>query len=266
MGNQTLSNNELLLEARDITINAVDRHILSSVSLQLTRKQIVTVIGPNGSGKTTLVRTVLGLQIPDSGEVFRRPRLRIGYVPQHIHIDETLPITVDRFLCLAKRCPRTRRIDVLAEVGAKTIIDTPLQKISGGEMRRVLLARALLRDPELLVLDEPSAGIDINGQAELYALIRNLRDQHDCGVLLVSHDLHLVMAATDHVMCLNHHVCCSGRPDDVSEHPEYLNLFGRDLSRTHAVYVHHHDHKHDLSGEPVEPAARDKSAGDDAHG
>ena len=253
---------EVLLEARNLTVRADDREILSGVSLQLTRRQIVTVIGPNGSGKTTLVRTVLGLQIPDSGDVSQKPGLRIGYVPQRIHVDETLPITVDRFLCLAKRSSRLRRLKVLAEVGAKAIVDTPVQKISGGEMRRVLLARALLRDPELLVLDEPSAGIDISGQADLYALICDLRDQHDCGVLLVSHDLHLVMAATDHVMCLNHHVCCSGRPDDVSEHPEYLNLFGRDLSRTHAVYVHHHDHRHDLSGDPVEP----RSAGNADHG
>ncbi len=256
---------EVLLEAHNLTVRAEDRNILSGVSLQLTRRQIVTVIGPNGSGKTTLVRTVLGLQAPDSGEVSQKPGLRIGYVPQRIHVDETLPITVDRFLCLAKRSSRARRLEALAEVGAKVIVDTPVQKISGGEMRRVLLARALLRDPELLVLDEPSAGIDINGQADLYALIRNLRDQHNCGVLLVSHDLHLVMAATDHVMCLNHHVCCSGQPDDVSEHPEYLNLFGRDLSRTHAVYVHHHDHRHDLAGDPVEPAATKTVRGPD-HG
>jgi len=241
-----------LLEARGISLRADDHQILDQVDLRIEHGQVVTVVGPNGSGKSTLVRAVLGLIRRDSGTVTMAPGLRIGYVPQHFHIDDSLPISVDRFLRLAAPGPRDKRVHVLAEVGASRIADTPLQKISGGEMRRVLLACALLRDPGLLVLDEPSAGVDISGQAELYGLIRELRDRRGCGVLLVSHDLHLVMAATDQVVCLNHHVCCSGRPDAVSAHPEYISLFGREVSRSYAVYTHHHDHDHDLSGEAVE--------------
>jgi len=248
---------DLLVSADGVTVEAGNRHILNAVDLRISRGQIVTVIGPNGSGKTTLVRVVLGLIAADSGSVWTRQRLQIGYVPQNFMVDETMPLTVDRFLRLVRNTNRAQRQAVLAEVGAGTIADSPIQRISGGEMRRVLLARALLLEPQLLVLDEPSAGIDINGQAELYALIQKVRDERNCGVLLVSHDLHLVMAATDHVMCLNHHVCCSGRPDDVSAHPEYLSLFGRELSNTHAVYTHNHDHKHDLSGEPVDEGTHD---------
>lgn len=257
MSDPNVSDDDYLVLVKGADFRAGGHSILEAVDLEIASKQIVTVIGPNGSGKTTLVRVVLGLVNPGSGTVWRRPGLTVGYVPQRFHIDETMPLSVDRFLRLGMKCNRDHRLTVLSEVGAENIIDSPVQMISGGEMRRLLLARALLRDPDLLVLDEPASGVDINGQAELYGLIHRLRDRHSCGVLLVSHDLHLVMAETDHVVCLNHHVCCSGRPDDVSAHPEYLSLFGRELSRTHAVYTHRHDHEHTLSGESVRKEGHD---------
>lgn len=221
------------------------RPALSEVSLALGAGEIVTVIGPNGAGKTTLLRVVLGLQRPDAGRVERRPGLRIGYVPQRLAIDETLPLTVRRFLTLV-RGVRDAVDGALAEVGASHTVELPVQTLSGGEMQRVLLARALLRAPDLLVLDEPVQGVDIAGQAELFALIRRIRDTRGCGVLLVSHDLHLVMAATDRVVCLNHHVCCSGHPEAVSRDPAYRALFGAAIDGF-ALYAHHHDHSHDAA-------------------
>jgi zinc transport system ATP-binding protein len=176
-------------------------------------------------------------------------------MPQRLQIDPTLPLTVGRFLLLGGNQRngqgRVRAAEVLDEVGAGTIMETPLQAVSGGEFQRVVLARALLRDPDLLVLDEPSQGIDVNGQAALYRLIASIRDRRGCGVLMVSHDLHLVMADTDEVVCLNHHVCCAGHPETVTSDPNYIQLFGKQVASTLAVYHHHHDHEHDAGGNVV---------------
>jgi zinc transport system ATP-binding protein len=228
---------------------------LAEVSLTIRRGEIVTVIGPNGAGKSTLLRILLGLLPPSSGSVRLRPGLRIGYVPQRVTIDETLPLTVRRFLSLAIDHAATGDpAAALAEVGAPDLLDSPVQGLSGGEMQRVLVARALLRAPDLLVLDEPAQGVDIIGQAELFALIRRIRDKRHCGILLVSHDLHLVMAATDHVVCLNHHICCSGHPEAVTRDPAYRALFGTAADAL-AIYAHHHDHQHDAHGDSIiEPA------------
>ena len=233
-----------LVELRGLHVAFGARVALSDVSLALGAGEIVTIIGPNGAGKTTLLRVALGLQRADAGTVRRRPGLRVGYVPQRLAIDETLPLTVRRFLALVPGAKPPAMAEALNETGAGHTLDLPLQTLSGGELQRVLLARALLREPELLVLDEPVQGVDITGQAELFALIRRLRDTRRCGVLLVSHDLHLVMAATDRVICLNHHVCCSGHPDTVSRDPAYRALFGAAIDGF-AVYAHHHDHRHD---------------------
>ncbi len=242
-----------LLELRDVGVRFAGQDVLQDVQLTLRAGEIVTLIGPNGAGKTTLVRTVLGLLKPDRGEVQRKPRLRIGYMPQKLHVDPTLPLSVERFLRLVPGVKRSAAQAALQEVGAVQVLDSPLQSISGGELQRVLLARALLREPELLVLDEPVQGVDIAGQAELYRLIGQLRERYGCGVLMVSHDLHLVMSATDQVVCLNRHVCCSGHPEQVSNDPAFVEMFGQD-ARSLAVYHHHHDHDHDLHGEVVKPA------------
>jgi len=244
-----------LFEGRDLTCIRGERCVFAELSFALAAGGALVLTGPNGSGKSTLVRVLLGLIAPDCGTIRRRDGLRIGYMPQVMVVDPSLPLTVGRFLALGADSPRGRRRDAIAavldEVGAAALADLPIQRVSGGEMRRVLLARALLREPDLLVLDEPVAGVDIVGQGELYALIRRIRDDRGCGVLMVSHDLHLVMRATDTVVCLNGHVCCSGRPDSVSRDPEYLALFGPRVAETLGVYAHDHDHHHDLAGEPV---------------
>jgi zinc transport system ATP-binding protein len=242
---------ETLIRLSGISLRHGDRQTLERVDVEVRRGEIVTVIGPNGSGKTTLVRAALGLIKPDEGAVIRSPGLRIGYVPQHLGVDRTLPLTVRRFLALSGATSGEEHERALAEVGVGYALDGPFQALSGGEAKRVTLARALLRRPDLLVLDEPTSNVDVAGQAEFYDLIRVIRDQRDCGILLVSHDLHLVMRATDTVVCLNGHVCCSGRPDSVSRDPEYLALFGPRVAETLGIYAHDHDHRHDLAGEPV---------------
>jgi len=239
-----------ILEVRGLSMRFGGLLAVNNVALNVQERQVVSLIGPNGAGKTTLVRVVLGLLKPERGEVWRKPKLRVGYMPQKLHVDATLPLSVLRFLRLVPGVDRARALTALSEVGAEQVIDSPLQKISGGELQRVLLARALLREPELLVLDEPVQGVDVAGQAELYRLIGRLRERYGCGVLMVSHDLHLVMSATDQVVCLNRHVCCSGHPEQVSTDPAFVELFGQD-ARSLAVYHHQHDHRHDLHGSVV---------------
>lgn len=238
-----------LVRVTGASLRIGERSILQQVDLQVAPGEIVTVIGPNGAGKTSLVRLVLGLQQPDSGNIYRRPQLRIGYMPQRLHIERSLPLTVWRFMQLAmpKEESRIQASLELADVGH--LARSPMHGLSGGETQRVLLARALLRDPDLLVLDEPVQGVDVAGQSRLYQLIARIRNQRGCGVLMVSHDLHLVMAATDTVVCLNQHVCCHGHPETVSEHPAFLELFGHAASAGVAVYTHHHDHAHTMHGD-----------------
>jgi zinc transport system ATP-binding protein len=242
---------EPLLTVENVNLAIRGNPILQGVNLQVNTGEIVALIGPNGAGKSTLVRIVLGLIRPDRGRVWLKPGLRVGYMPQRLVIDDTLPLTVQRFITLGTPAPRERVRSTLAEVGAAHVLDSPVQAISGGELQRTLLARALLREPDLLVLDEPIQGVDLTGQYELYDLISNLRRQRGCGILMVSHELHLVMAATDHVLCLNRHVCCSGHPDHVAQDPAYLELFGIDGARRLAIYHHHHNHRHDLHGAVV---------------
>ncbi len=241
---------DILVKATGIGYRAGGRQLLKNIDLTVGRGQIVTLIGPNGAGKTTLVRLALGMINPTSGTITRPPGLRIGYMPQQLSLSDNMPIKVQRFLTLGDS-DRKRCLLRAQEIGITHLLDRPMQGLSGGEMQRVLLARAMARRPDLLVLDEPVQGVDINGQSELYQLIRRLRDDHGCAVLMVSHDLHLVMAATDEVLCINQHVCCSGHPDAVSQHPAYLDLFGGADTSGLGIYTHHHDHAHDLHGNIV---------------
>jgi zinc transport system ATP-binding protein len=244
------TSSEPLLVAENISFVVRGKSILSDISLRLHQGEILTLIGPNGAGKTSLIRILLGFTDASSGKVKRQQGLSIGYVPQRIQLPNVMPLRVYDFLNVTGRYSVAQCQRMLDEVDCSDLLYAAMQNISGGEMQRVLLSRALLKQPQLLVLDEPASGMDIIGQQGLYETIGNIRDNHNCGVLMVSHDLHLVMAATDQVICLNTHICCTGHPDAVSEHPEYLKLFG-DAIQGLALYSHHHDHEHDIHGNVV---------------
>jgi len=258
MSNDT--DKEVLISAAKLGYTIRGQQVLDAVSLQLHGGEILTLIGPNGAGKTSLVRILLGLEKATRGETYRKPGITIGYVPQKLYIDPVLPLRVRDFLLTAGRFDNEQLASVLDEVHMPHLLTSPVQTLSGGELQRVLLARALLNHPQVLVLDEPAQGVDIIGQQALYQTIRHIRDRHGCGVLMVSHDLHLVMASTDRVVCLNTHICCTGHPDDVSAHPEYLKIFGQAMEGL-APYSHHHDHTHDAHGNVI-PLAHDNGPGE----
>ena len=237
-----------LIEARAAGVRRGGRWILHDVDIKVAGGEVVTLIGPNGAGKTTLVRVLLGLLKPDAGTVRRDETASIGYVPQRVHFDPTLPLTVERLMSLTGRRPAEVVAEALEETSVGHLIAAQVSDLSGGEFQRVLLARALMRLPNLLILDEPVQGVDYTGEAELYELIGGIVERRGCGVLMVSHDLHIVMAATDRVVCLNRHVCCTGAPEEVVGHDEFRRLFGPNATAA-AVYRHTHDHVHDLAGE-----------------
>ena len=237
---------EPLVRLESINKSFASRAVLQNISMSIERGHITTIIGPNGAGKSSLIRIILGLVAPDSGRIERSAELRIGYMPQKLHVDTTLPISTYRFLQLAnssgEACDKALQL-----VGIPHVKDSSFHKLSGGELQRVLLARAILRQPNLLVLDEPVQGVDISGQNELYSVITNLRNELNCGVVMVSHDLHLVMSATDHVICLNHHICCQGKPEKITQDPAYIDIFGKT-----SLYNHQHDHQHNLQGQVLD--------------
>ncbi len=219
--------------------------VLSQVDFSIKEGEIVTIVGPNGSGKSSLLRAIIGAEQPVKGSVTQAKGLRIGYVPQKLHIDPTLPMTVRRFLDIPKRVGRKAAEAALADAGVETLGERPLTGLSGGQFQRVLLARALLSNPQLLILDEATQGLDQPGSAAFYQRIEQIREERGCAVLMVSHELHVVMAASDRVICLNGHVCCEGRPEHVASAPEYRALFGTGTGGALALYRHEHSHSHD---------------------
>ncbi|MDP3861171.1 MAG: metal ABC transporter ATP-binding protein [Phaeovulum sp.] len=237
-----------LITATNLSVRYGGVAVLSGVDFTVGRGEIVTVVGPNGSGKSTLIRALIGAERAATGEITRAPGLRIGYVPQRLHVDTTLPLTVARFLNLPRRVAATEAAEALARTGVAGLQRHQLAALSGGQFQRVLLARALLSRPDILILDEPTQGLDQPGIAAFYRMLADLRTQTGCAVLLVSHDLHVVMAASDRVICLNGHVCCEGTPSVVSAAPEYRALFGLGTGGALALYqhAHDHDHEHDL--------------------
>lgn len=236
-----------LVDARHIGYRIGDRQILHDISFELEPGQITTIIGPNGAGKSSLVHIVIGLSPNFEGQLQRQRGLTMGYLPQKSRINPLMPITVRRLMSLTRRASASAIHQALQKTGVDYLVDQQVSSLSGGEMQRVMLARTLLGKPDLLVLDEPTAGVDITGEAQMYDLIAQIRDEIGCAILMVSHDLHLVMSKTDQVLCLNHHLCCSGQPEAVSKHPEYLALFGEQAGSL-AVYTHQHDHVHELDG------------------
>ena len=220
------------------------RWLVRGVSMTVHAGEIVTLIGPNGSGKTTTSKIALGILPPDEGAATVKDDVRLGYVPQKLSIDWTLPLTVQRLMQLTGSATQGEIQTAMEQTGVSHLQDAQVRNLSGGEFQRALLARAIARKPELLVLDEPVQGVDFNGEIAMYELIREIRDTYQCGIILVSHNLHLVMSATDRVICLNGHVCCSGSPMAVTASDEFKALFGARAASTLAAYEHHHDHTH----------------------
>ena len=239
-----------LLEAHALSKRYATHAVLDAVSLRIMPSETVTLIGPNGAGKTTLLRCLLGLERADSGTISRAEGLCVGYMPQAIQAHPSMPIRVKDFLGLYAT-NRSAIMPLLDRLGITALARQMMHGLSGGELRRVYLARALLNQPNLLVLDEPTQAIDVNGQAEFYRITAELAKEQQCAVLMVSHDLHVVMASTDRVLCLNRHLCCEGAPQSVGEHPEFKALFGEAMASQLALYTHHHTHQHDLAGEVV---------------
>ena len=233
-----------LLTLEEISVAFSGHQVLDRVSLTLQAGEIVTLIGPNGAGKTTLLRVALGLQPPSQGHRSQRQGLTIGYMPQRLNVDAAFPLSVERFLRLGARASRPALEKVLQETGISQLAQAALQDLSGGELQRALLARALLREPELLVLDEPLQGVDVIGQVEIFQLLTRIRNQRGCAILMVSHDLHLVMAATDRVVCLNRHVCCTGTPEVITREQGFVDLFGRQAAEELAIYRHNQGQAH----------------------
>ncbi len=233
-----------LIEGRGLEFRRGPEPVLVGVDMSIARGEIVTVVGPNGSGKSTLLRLLIGALRPERGEVIRAPGLRIGYVPQSLSIDPTLPLTVRRFLDLPRRVGDAEAARALAQSGAAGLEQRQMVGLSGGQFQRVLLARAVLCTPDLLILDEPTQGLDQPGSAAFYRRIDELRRDLGCAVLMVSHELHVVMSASDRVICLNGHICCEGTPEVVSAAPAYRELFGTGTGGALALYRHEHDHDH----------------------
>lgn len=244
---KTSASAEPLLEAKGLCKFYGGREVLHDVSLSIRAREIVTIVGPNGAGKTTLLSCLMGLSPTDHGSIDRAEGLRIGFVPQQFKPQPSMPLTVESFLKLYGM--RDSALELAALLDVESIMERELSALSGGELRRVLLLRALLKKPQLLVLDEPTQGIDMAGQGEFYRLLQKLRDSHDLAVLMVSHDLHVVMASSQRVICLNRHVCCEGAPERVGSDPQFVALFGSDLAKQVALYHHHHTHTHGLHEE-----------------
>lgn len=257
---------EALVQGEGIGYADGGRWLVRGVDLTVQAGEIVTLIGPNGSGKSTTAKLATGVLRPSEGRLSRKPGLRIGYVPQKLSVGRTLPMTVERMMRLTAQHGPEEITRAMQRTGVDHLARSDVQNLSGGEFQRALLARAILGEPDLLVLDEPVTGVDFSGEVAIYDLIQELRDQTGCGVLLISHDLHIVMAATDTVVCLNGHVCCAGTPMSVAANPEYLKLFGARAAETLAVYQHQHDHTHLPDGRIQHPDGTITDGhGDDHH-
>ena len=237
----------MLIDISKLEVKYGSKKVLQNINLSLNANEIVTIVGPNGSGKTTLFKAIIGSVPLSKGKISIKPNLRIGYVPQQLKVDQTLPITVERFLKLATR--NNNDIEkMIAFFGSENIFKEQINSLSGGQMQRVLLARALVNEPEILLLDEATRGLDQPGIAAFYRKIENISKETNCAVLMVSHDLHVVMRASDRVICVNGHICCQGTPENVATSPEYQTLFGSNIDGSFALYRHKHDHNHDVMG------------------
>ena len=242
-----MNQNKLLVKLENAGVQRTSKWLVKGISFEISQGQIVTLIGPNGSGKTTTAKMILNIMNADEGQITRNAD-KMAYVPQKINIDWTMPLRVIDFMKITNNLNDNQVIESLTTTGVDKLLYNQIHNLSGGEFQRVLIARAIAKKPDLLVLDEPVQGVDYNGEIALYNLIKKISVNLNCGILLISHDMHFVMSTTDHVVCLNGHICCSGTPSSVVKNPEYIKLFGEHNSETLSYYQHHHDHSHDNDG------------------
>ena len=242
-----MKENNLLVKLENAGVYKSSKWLVRGISFEVNNGQIVTLIGPNGSGKTTTAKMILNILYADEGLIISDTN-KLAYVPQKINIDWTMPLRVIDFMKITSSINNTQITEALALTGVEKLLYDEVHNLSGGEFQRVLIARAVAKKPELLVLDEPVQGVDFNGEIALYNLIKKISDKLNCGILLISHDMHFVMSATDHVICLNGHICCSGTPSSVVKNPAYIKLFGEHNAETLSYYQHHHDHSHNNDG------------------
>ena len=242
-----MNQKKLLVKLENAGVQRMSKWLVKEISFEISQGQIVTLIGPNGSGKTTTAKMILNIMNADKGQITRNTD-KMAYVPQKINIDWTMPLRVIDFMKITNNLNNNQVIESLTTTGVDKLLYNQIHNLSGGEFQRVLIARAIAKKPDLLVLDEPVQGVDYNGEIALYNLIKKISVNLNCGILLISHDMHFVMSTTDHVVCLNGHICCSGTPSSVVKNPEYIKLFGEHNSETLSYYQHHHDHSHDNDG------------------
>jgi len=239
-----------LISAKNVSVLKNKKSILENIDIQINKKDFITIVGPNGAGKTMLLKCLMGFYKPTSGMIERKEKLKIGYMPQSINVINTMPMTVKGFITVKKKYDDVSLHKVITEVNLGEIVNKQLSVLSGGEMQRVLLARSLLNNPDLLILDEPAQNLDISGQLNFYKLIQEIYSKRDISILMISHDLHLVMVSTKKVLCLYKHICCSGAPQQIAKDPEFLSMFGKDMANMMSIYQHSHDHDHNyLVGE-----------------
>ena len=227
-----------LISAKNVSVFKHQKSILKNIDIQISKNDFVTIIGPNGAGKSMLLKCLMGFYKPNFGKIERKSKLKIGYMPQSINIINTMPLTVKDFITVRKKYDDISLKYVISEVDISQLISKQLSVLSGGEMQRVLLARSLLNNPDLLILDEPAQNLDISGQLSFYKLIQEIYSKRDISILMVSHDLHLVMVSTKKVLCLSNHICCSGKPQQIAQDPEFISMFGKDMANMMAVYQH----------------------------
>ena len=242
-----MNQRKLLVKLENAGVQIMSKWLVKGISFEISQGQIVTLIGPNGSGKTTTAKMILNIMNADEGQITRNTD-KMAYVPQKINIDWTMPLRVIDFMKITNNLNNNQVIESLTTTGVDKLLYNQIHNLSGGEFQRVLIARAIAKKPDLLVLDEPVQGVDYNGEIALYNLIKKISVNLNCGILLISHDMHFVMSTTDHVVCLNGHICCSGTPSSFVKNPEYIKLFGEHNSETLSYYQHHHDHSHDNDG------------------
>ena len=251
---QKMKTTNALISAHNISVIKNEKAILDNIEIEIKKNDFLTIIGPNGAGKTMLLKCLMEFYKPNSGQIIKKPNLKIGYMPQSINIINTMPMSVQNFITVRKKFDDISFRQVVSETQIKKIINKQLSVLSGGEMQRVLLARSLLNNPELLILDEPAQSLDVSGQIYFYNLLQSIYLKRGLSILMVSHDLHLVMASTKKVLCLSNHICCIGKPQQITKDPEFISMFGKDMANIMAVYQHSNEtekvqHNNTITGE-----------------